>query len=111
MNLTPEILQAILQFGAAGVMAVITIKVLDLVTLFIKSRSAKEETIKVDHKKYPDDCPASEGLAQSKQNGKAISRIEKILVEGNGQPGLVTQVAVMSQQINAHVGDDRLHSN
>jgi len=102
----------LIQYGLAGVSAAIALKVIDLAQAVIKSKIESRGGGGDREEK----SAADQALTQSQKNGDvieviktSIQRLEKAVIDGNGQPGLVTQVAVLRSQLDDHVTDSILH--
>lgn len=63
-----------------------------------------------------DTDPAREALIQSSINGDLledvkieVTKIRKVVIEGNGKDGLITQIAVLSKTVDTHIKDRSIH--
>lgn len=93
MPLIPEFLE----YGLVGILAVIASKSIDFATDVYKSRKEPE----------PDEKSKVELVVEEIK--LSVKRIERVVIDGNGKPGLVTQVALIDQKLTDHVSDDNVH--
>jgi hypothetical protein len=59
---------------------------------------------------------ARQALEQSKDNGQQleniaqdVSKLREVVIEGNGDRPMTTQIAVLTERVDKHIEDDRLH--
>lgn len=92
----------IYEYGLLGLSFAIALKSLDLAVEAFKT--------KVNGKKKPEPLPfvCTNGPVVHRLE-KGIKRIEKVLIDGNSKPGLVTTVALLNQKMEAHTEDENVH--
>lgn len=98
------------EYGALAIAAVLTSKAMDLATAAVKSRLNGNG----DHKDDQKNGDSLKGMLMTLQlklddQGKDICRLVEN-IEGNGKPGMKTQIALLNQKVDAHTHDVRLHN-